>query len=205
MNIHLYLVRHPQTEWNIEKKLQGWQEGEVTTLGKLQCEKFISKLDLCPSKLFHADNARCTYLASLISKHCKIESLCSKLLRERSFGIHEGKIASEVARLVHWDDLSSQEKYSRRPIDGESMSEVGLRFLQFIDNIDFGVNQRVMAITSGGFIKAGLHVLGFISLDELYKMKVPNTETIHLQFENGKWHYLEDENDLISAINDEQF
>ncbi|MCY7919778.1 histidine phosphatase family protein [Bacillus vallismortis] len=31
--LHLYIARHGQTQWNVEKRMQGWQDSDLTELG----------------------------------------------------------------------------------------------------------------------------------------------------------------------------
>ncbi|WVE39853.1 histidine phosphatase family protein, partial [Priestia megaterium] len=32
--LNLYLVRHGQTEWNVQKRMQRWENSNLTELGK---------------------------------------------------------------------------------------------------------------------------------------------------------------------------
>ncbi len=31
--LHLYIARHGQTQWNVEKRMQGWLDSDLTELG----------------------------------------------------------------------------------------------------------------------------------------------------------------------------
>ncbi len=30
--LHLYIARHGQTQWNVDKRMQGWQDSDLTEL-----------------------------------------------------------------------------------------------------------------------------------------------------------------------------
>ena len=52
---HLILVRHGQSEWNLENKFTGWVDVELAPQGKLEACKageFIKKLNLEIKHLF---------------------------------------------------------------------------------------------------------------------------------------------------------
>lgn len=41
----LYLTRHGQTEWNLQKRMQGHQNSALTNLGKQQAEWLKERLE----------------------------------------------------------------------------------------------------------------------------------------------------------------
>ncbi|WP_309138012.1 histidine phosphatase family protein [Lysinibacillus fusiformis] len=46
----LYIVRHGQTEWNIQKKMQGHRDSALTELGESQAQwlyEFLLNLKFC--------------------------------------------------------------------------------------------------------------------------------------------------------------
>ena len=52
---HLILVRHGQSEWNLQKRFTGWVDVELTAQGKLEACKageLIKKLNLNLSQFF---------------------------------------------------------------------------------------------------------------------------------------------------------
>ena len=86
---NMVIVRHGETEWNIERKLQGQENSELTKLGYKQTELVANTLknesfDICIS----SDLPRCVKTAEIILMNKNIEIIYEPRLRERNFGFY---------------------------------------------------------------------------------------------------------------------
>ncbi|MEC1652355.1 histidine phosphatase family protein [Bacillus vallismortis] len=42
--LHLYIARHGQTQWNVEKRMQGWLDSDLTELGQYNARALGERL-----------------------------------------------------------------------------------------------------------------------------------------------------------------
>ncbi len=95
----LYL-RHGQTTWNVEGRLQGHTDVPLNDVGLSQAEQaqhIIANAIPRPTLIISSDLSRAFVTAQIVAKgldNCSI--LTDAALRERSFGSYEGRLTCEV-------------------------------------------------------------------------------------------------------------
>lgn len=103
----IYLVRHGQTRWNLEKRLQGRRNPGLTQQGKEQAKKIAEYFKNCEKIdfIYSSSLNRAIQTAKIISKRLSLMEpiRLQTELSEMSFGELEGKLESEV--------ISEIEKY----------------------------------------------------------------------------------------------
>jgi broad specificity phosphatase PhoE len=137
----LYLVRHGETEWNVQRRLQGHTDSPLTERGLLQVRAFGALLreelagaevEICMSPL-----ARTRLTAALIAEALGIaaEHCChSDLLRERYCGAWEGLTFEQIADQHGAEDSRRlyREWDARIGGDGETLAEMLVRAQQWL-------------------------------------------------------------------------
>jgi broad specificity phosphatase PhoE len=127
MSAVIYLVRHGETEWNRERRYQGWSDSPLTERGLAQAEAIGHLLCGLPearsAELVASPIGRARHTAEVIRKSLgRIAPLrLDDRLRELSFGSWDGLRRSEIAALQPgtFDGESSHEWYFATP-DGET-------------------------------------------------------------------------------------
>lgn len=95
----IFLVRHGETYWNLEKRLQGRKNSRLTKNGEGQALKIArylrnyEEVDL----IYTSTLGRSLQMARMIAKHLKKPLIKNESLVEMSFGKLEGKLESRVA------------------------------------------------------------------------------------------------------------
>jgi broad specificity phosphatase PhoE len=137
----LYLVRHGETEWNVQKRLQGHTDSPLTPRGLLQVRAFgellreelgSAEVEICLSPL-----ARTRRTASLIAEALGVaaDRCCdSDLLRERYCGAWEGLTFEQIAEQHGAEDSRRlyREWDARIGGDGETLAEMLVRAQQWL-------------------------------------------------------------------------
>jgi broad specificity phosphatase PhoE len=145
----LTIIRHGQTQENIDKIIQGQQPGHLTALGKEQAAEAAKKLE---GKLFDviysSDLQRCLDTSEPI-RHAfpNVSFKTDRLLRERFGGSLEGKPLSLVG-----DHTATGDKYTfHMPDGGESWEDVKRRQVQFLNGLfDLHPEGSVLIVTHRG-------------------------------------------------------
>ncbi|XP_005740848.1 fructose-2,6-bisphosphatase TIGAR B-like isoform X2 [Pundamilia nyererei] len=131
----LTFVRHGETQYNREKLLQG--QGVDTLLsetGVQQAEAAGQYLkDIAFTKVFVSNLQRAVQTAEIIlrnNSHCSgMEMVLEPLLRERGFGVAEGRHKEYLKNMAN---AAGQSCRDYTPPGGETLDQVKLRFKKFL-------------------------------------------------------------------------
>lgn len=97
-SVHVHLVRHGQSEWNVIGRLQGQTaHPELTTLGREQAQHAATELVRRvkqPAALWSSDLARAVQTARIIGEHLGLPVQLDAALREQALGSIEGTLTS---------------------------------------------------------------------------------------------------------------
>jgi len=97
MKTTIYITRHGQTEWNVEKKLQGHQDSPLTELGVMQAKWLGEALEQAPIDcIYSSSSPRALLTAELIRQNRPIDIKANDELREINLGIWEGQRQDEL-------------------------------------------------------------------------------------------------------------
>lgn len=93
----LIVVRHGETSWNREKRMQGTTDTQLSDVGRAQAQALGRRLkDHDFAALYSSDLSRALHTARAIADHTGREVVIDPRLRERCFGIFEGLTAAEI-------------------------------------------------------------------------------------------------------------
>ncbi len=170
ISMDIYLVRHGETDWNIEKKLQGHTDIPLNEQGKLQAYQLQEKFaDIDFIKVFSSDMIRARVTAEMLLGSKKSTIIETPLLRERFMGTWEGRLATELQchlkQMCDLDNLTQDEFLSVKWDDiAESYADVYQRLQTLIRSITISPsanNDPILLSTHGGVLRAVLYHLDF--------------------------------------------
>lgn len=132
----LLLVRHGQTAWNAEHRIQGQLESELDDTGHAQAAAVARALaPLAPATLWSSDSARARQTAAYLAKETGLEPTYDARLREYFLADWQGLTHTEVAAFAP-DDLA---EFRTGDFDvvpgGETNAEVVARMVAAIDDV----------------------------------------------------------------------
>ncbi|TWT00138.1 histidine phosphatase family protein [Planomicrobium sp. CPCC 101079] len=88
----LYITRHGETEWNTQKKMQGWQDSPLTENGIENALCLRDRMNPIPLDIIYASpSGRTRKTANLIRGNRSIPILLNDNLKEINMGTWEGK------------------------------------------------------------------------------------------------------------------
>lgn len=132
----IYLIRHGQSEFNAQRRHQGWSTGNpLTSDGMYQAEaagRFLKKHTI--DHIFASPLVRTQQTAQIISKHVSAPITTSHHLKDyRRSKSHEGLLKSECMDLpsfTQWKEMVEVEPTFSLP-DGESRDDFRNRLEMF--------------------------------------------------------------------------
>lgn len=194
-----YIVRHGETDHNVNKLIQGHLDTELNENGMDQARKMGNKLsEIEFDNVFSSDLKRAHKTAQLITE--RREELAIKtdeLLREMYLGSYEGRKISdfhkELKELIdHRDNLPDEERFIHRVADIETDKEIIDRFMNFFNSVDeITSGKQNLLVTHGAAMRILLIHFGWAKYPELPHGRIKNTAYIVLE-KNGNGFEVKD-------------
>ena len=169
------LVRHGETDWNFERRVQGHADRPLNETGRAQARALAEELAGEPiDAVYSSDLVRAHETARVVAERRGLPVTAVRDLREKHFGSWEGLTDQEVlarfpeARRGHWGD-------------GESTAEVNARVVGALRRIaESHPDGRVLVVTHGGPLRAVLHHCGADGTGA-----IANCHVVRIAAENG--------------------
>lgn len=175
--LDIYLARHGQTDWNLEKRLQGGTDNPLNETGRQQAKQLGDKLAGVPiTAVYSSGLVRAKETAALSLPAVKAMPLAE--LSERSFGKFEGmhEDGRDAAMTAEFKARGSQ------PDDaldgGESLNSQAQRVAKAIDQIRKAhAKGNVLVVSHGGVTPLLLaHLLKLPVAEAVARIKQSNDE-----------------------------
>jgi broad specificity phosphatase PhoE len=196
----IYLVRHGETDWNKQDLLQGQTDIPLNETGKAQAEETRDLLkEIHFDTVFSSDLSRAKQTAEILALERELAVNTSTLLRERSYGIYEGRPHDEyrAARKEILDklpQLAAAEQVNIPIADAEMNERAISRVITFLREIAVThQGKTVLVVSHGGIMGALLVHLGWVNP---WMVKVHNAAFVELhsdgvEFEVKRVHNIE--------------
>lgn len=161
MTTELILIRHGETAWNLERRMQGQTDTPLSDRGRAQAAAVGQRLAQHPfSALYSSDLTRAWDTAAAIARaHVRQHEIRREpSLRERTFGILEGLTHDEMARRYPEEHT----RFSMRDPDyavpgGESPRQFFTRSLACLENIARAHADECVVVVTHGLVLDSLH------------------------------------------------
>lgn len=190
--ITIYFVRHGQTTWNAERRIQGQLESDLSDLGREQAAGNGQRL-----RDVRADITSLPYIASPL-RRCRntMEIIRSELglpaqgystddrLKEIHFGFLQDTLWTDFV-ANHPEEAKAREAdpYNWRPEGGESYSDLAERTAGWLQEID----RDTVVVSHGGVSRALRGTLYGIDPVEVTELKVPQDKIMLLRKSDHQW------------------
>ncbi|MDE4085281.1 histidine phosphatase family protein [Planococcus maritimus] len=155
--LRLYITRHGETQWNIEKRMQGWQDSPLTATGiqnALWLSERMEPVDL--DAIYASPSGRAKHTAELIRGNQPIEIAFDPNLKEINMGEWEGNNVSAIKERYQasfhafWNEPALY-----KPSGGESFPELIERIRTALKEIEAKHSSgNVLIVTHSVVIKA---------------------------------------------------
>ncbi|HWQ89630.1 MAG TPA: histidine phosphatase family protein [Desulfitobacteriaceae bacterium] len=187
----IILTRHGETQWNIERRVQGRLDSPLTEKGLAQARNLALRLRSEKiNYLYSSDLPRALATAEEIRRELQLETIIpAPRIREFSFGDWEGKLWDELRTTYQdifkiWDSTPHLVQVP----NGDNMHSVTERVWGFLQElIDKHQGETICLVTHGLTLKLLVtKALGF-SIDEWLKTPLQfNTAVNILEFKEMK-------------------
>jgi phosphoserine phosphatase len=184
----LYLVRHGETAWNAEQRMQGWRDSALTERGVRHARSHAALLEReAVQALVVSPLGRARETAAIINARLGLPTRIDARLKERSYGDWEGLTLDEIER--RWPDEWADRRrdpFHFRPPGGESLADLIARIAAAIDEVSGHDAERVAIVSHGMTGRALLaHVLE-LAPAVANTARQPNDVVYRIAFDGGR-------------------
>ncbi len=179
--LEILLIRHGQTDWNVEKRIMGDHPIGLNQTGFSQAQSLAGYLKKYPfDNIYTSPHLRATQTAQVIAQDRKLNLIEAHALREIEHGEWVGKTFAEIRDLPGYEPYYS-EPHRSMGSTGESLEEVRKRGVAFIEKLrQENSKGRYALVSHADWIKCVL----------LHYMKMPLTQLAQFRIDNASISYL---------------
>ncbi len=204
----LVLLRHGQSQWNLENRFTGFHDIDLSEEGRKEAEeagKRLAKAGIKFDQVFTSTLKRAGNTAEIALKACGQSDLLKTMirhddLRERDYGDLTGLNKAETAKKYGDEQVHIwRRSYDVQPPGGESLQDVVEKRVRpyYQDHIkpvlDGGKN--VLVAAHGNSLRALLIILGAETQESINKAEIPTGVPLVFELDQGKIvkrYFLED-------------
>ena len=206
----LVLLRHGQSQWNLENRFTGWKDVPLTEKGISEANNaghLLKKHNIIIDKVFSSVLERANKTAEIAIKASGIENLYKngKLiyakdqnLNERDYGDLVGLNKAETADKFGKEQVHIwRRSYETPPPNGESLKDVVDRVSPYFTEIiqPYILNKKnVLIAAHGNSLRAIMIKVGLYKPQEISSIELPTGSPLCLDYQNGeliKHYYLD--------------
>lgn len=157
--MRLVLIRHGETEWNKEFRLQGTSDVALSDIGNWQAEQLAEKCIYKPDHIFVSPLQRAQCFVAPLAGRYGITPAIRQELREMSFGRWEGLCYADMDPAAQLQYAAwTQDPVRNCPPDGEPASAMAIRVSGFLDDMKttMGEEETAVVVTHGGVIRVAV-------------------------------------------------
>ena len=189
MSATLILVRHGQTDWNVNGRYMGWTDEALNKEGVRQAERVAQRLDRWPiSAVFSSPLKRAVRTAEIVAGRHSLPVQTIEELGEMRVGAWEGMFAGDIAAKYPelWKTWRANPGDFRMP-GGESLGEVRERTVRAFGRImDKSEGRMVLAVTHDVVVRLLVAHSLSVSVDIYRRLEVGNASITVIERDGEK-------------------
>jgi len=176
----LVLVRHGQSQWNLENRFTGWIDIPLTDKGRTEAEKGAQKIKgisfqkAYTSALIRAQETLDIILKNLDQNDIPIEK--DQALNERHYGKLQGLNKDEMRKKYGEEQVQLwRRSYDVAPPEGESLKDTAARTLPYFKEKilpEVTLGRNILVAAHGNSLRSIVMELDRLSEDEVTKLEI---------------------------------
>ncbi len=190
MKTHLCLVRHGETAWNAERRLQGHTDVPLNEVGLAQAEATAARLAAHRfDAIYSSDLERARQTAEASARRLGLEPVYLPALRERHFGRFQGLTYEQArerfpAAYEQFEARAPQQDFET----GESLEAFAERIRTAVAELAARhAGQRILVVAHGGVLDTVNRMVRGLPLQPARDFVIPNAALNWISHEGGRW------------------
>ena len=174
--LHLNLVRHGETDWNLQRRYQGQSNVPLSAFGRRQAECVANRLaNQKIDAVYASDLERAWETATIIAAKHTLQVCSEPRLRELKFGVLEG-LTFDEAQIQYPDMITAWLRdFNHPPQGGETIDVFHARIISLLDDLKQKHDeQSVLLVGHGGSLSEILRVVLALSREKRWYLEMEN-------------------------------
>ncbi len=177
----LVLVRHGQSQWNLENRFTGWEDVALTELGRDEARRSGRLLrDVRFDRAFTSDLQRAARTLDIVLEENRNPTVpidADRALNERHYGSLQGLNKAETAAKYGDEQVHIwRRSYDVAPPDGESLKDTAARTLPYFESRIAPLvaqGQNILVVAHGNSLRSIVMDLEKLSREEVMELNIP--------------------------------
>ena len=198
----LVLLRHGQSQWNLENRFTGWKDIELSENGILEAKesgRLIKEKKIPIDIVYSSDLKRAIDTAIIAMKEANYDHLFNNgeliiikniAVNERDYGDLTGLNKKETAEKYGKEQVHIwRRSYDVNPPGGESLKNVVERVKPYFENTmkkDLENRKNILLSAHGNSLRALFLILNFYTAETISTAEIPTGKPFIIEYENNK-------------------
>ena len=198
----LVLLRHGQSQWNLENRFTGWKDIELSENGILEAKesgRLIKEKKIPIDIVYSSALKRSIDTAIIAMKEANYDHLFNNgeliiikniAVNERDYGDLTGLNKKETAEKYGKEQVHIwRRSYDVNPPGGESLKNVVERVKPYFENTmkkDLENRKNILLSAHGNSLRALFLILNFYTAETISTAEIPTGKPFIIEYENNK-------------------
>ena len=198
----LVLLRHGQSQWNLENRFTGWKDIELSENGILEAKesgRLIKEKNIPIDIVYSSELKRAIDTAIIAMKEANYDHLFNNgeliiikniAVNERDYGDLTGLNKKETAEKYGKEQVHIwRRSYDVNPPGGESLKNVVERVKPYFENTmkkDLENRKNILLSAHGNSLRALFLILNFYTAETISTAEIPTGKPFIIEYENNK-------------------
>ena len=198
----LVLLRHGQSQWNLENRFTGWKDIELSENGILEAKesgRLIKEKKIPIDIVYSSELKRSIDTAIIAMKEANYDHLFNNgeliiikniAVNERDYGDLTGLNKKETAEKYGKEQVHIwRRSYDVNPPGGESLKNVVERVKPYFENTmkkDLENRKNILLSAHGNSLRALFLILNFYTAETISTAEIPTGKPFIIEYENNK-------------------
>lgn len=191
--VKLFLVRHGQSQWNLENRFTGWQNIDITALGQQEAQQ--------AGKALTNESIDIAFTSTLIRAQHTLQIILDEIgkpdipivvdaaLNERSYGNLEGLNKDETAEKYGAEQVHIwRRSFDVAPPGGESLKDTYDRVIPYFENFiqpELDAGKNVLIVAHGNSLRALIMYLEHLTPVQILEREIATGDPITYQWDHN--------------------